>query len=248
MIHRINRKMSSSKLDGIIVRRGPAARDALRTAIELHAAATAELIASQAPEQRLIAIVHELATAGHNLTACRAEDERIFGAWLADGAEGKRPRPSAQTLAAERAVTALGRDAVAARAALAEHQAKVQVCAAQVRDSGIARTDATYLAAVQAVREFLDAEFGPAIQRMLVIEAKARSVERALHELGNGPNPSAVALGCSVEVATAIRHAKAAAGVPHDNDTGRRLLDRLMSDAGATLDCELVGSASVQPE
>lgn len=113
--------MSASKLDGIVVRRGPAARDALRTAIELHAA-TAELTASQAPEQRLIAIVHELATAEHDLTACRAEDQRIFGAWLADGAEGKRPRPSAQPLAAERAVTALGRDAVAARAALAEHQ------------------------------------------------------------------------------------------------------------------------------
>jgi hypothetical protein len=127
MIHPINRKMSASKLDGIVVRRGPAARDALRTAIELHAAATAELTASQAPEQRLIAIVHELATAEHDLTACRAEDQRIFGAWLADGAEGKRPRPSAQTLAAERAVTALGRDAVAARAALAEHQVEVQV-------------------------------------------------------------------------------------------------------------------------
>ena len=95
--------------------------------------------------------------------------------------------------------------------------------------------------------EFLDAQFESAIQRMLVIEAKARSVERALHELSDGPNPSAVALGCSVEVATAIRHAKAAVGVPHDNDTGRRLLDRLMSDAEATLDCELVGSASGQP-
>jgi hypothetical protein len=147
MIHQINRKMSASKLDGIVVRRGPAARDALRTAIELHAAATAELTASQAPEQRLIAIVHELATVEHDLTACRAEDQRIFGAWLADGAEGKRPRPSAQTLAAERAVTALGRDAVAARAALAEHQVEVQVCAARVRDSGIARSDAAYLAA-----------------------------------------------------------------------------------------------------
>jgi hypothetical protein len=212
-----------------------AARDALRIAIELHTAAIAELIESQAPEQRLSAAVNELANAEGNLTACRDEDDRVLAAWLADGAQGERPRPSEQTLAAERAVAELGRDAVAARAALPTHQVKVQVCTERVRDLGIARVDAVYLASVQAVREFLDAEFGPAIQRLLVIEAKARSVERALHQLGHGSNPSPVALGCSVEVATAIRQAKAAAGVPHDDDTGKRLLDCLMSGAEAGL-------------
>ena len=213
-----------------------AARDALRIAIELHAAAVDELTDSQAPEQRLFGVVQELATAERNLTACRCEDDRVLAAWLVDRAEGKRPQPSEQTLAAERAVAELGRDAVAARAALPEHQDKVQVCAERVRDLGIARKDAVYLASVQAVREFLDTEFGPAIQRMLAIEAKARSVEKALHELGHGSNPSAVALGCSLEVATAIRQAKTTAGVPHDDDTGRRLLDRLISDPEARLD------------
>ena len=116
-----------------------------------------------------------------------------------------------------------------------EHQAKVQVCAERVRDLGVARLDAVYLASVQAVRELLDTELRPAIQHLLVIETKARSVERALHQLGQGSNPSVVALGCSVEVATAIRQAKSAVGVPHDADTGRRLLDRLMSDPEARL-------------
>jgi len=213
-----------------------AARDALRIAIELHAAAVDELTDSQAPEQRLFGVVQELATAERNLTACRCEDDRVLAAWLVDRAEGKRPQPSEQTLAAERAVTERGRDANAARAALPELQDKVQVCAERVRDLGIARLDAVYLASVQAVREFLDTEFGPAIRRLLAIEAKARSVERALHQLGHGANPSAVALGCSVEVATAIHQAKTAAGVPHDDDTGRRLLDRLISDPEARLD------------
>jgi len=213
-----------------------AARDALRIAIELHAAAVGELTRSQVPEQRLSATVNELVAAEGNLSNCRGEDDRALAAWLADGAKGERPRPSEQTLAAERAVAELGRDAVAARAALPDHQAKVQVCAERVRDLGIARLDALYTASVQAVREFLDTEFGPAIQRVLVIEAKARSVEKELHELGHGSNPSAVALGCSVEVATAIRQAKTAAGVPHDDDTGKRLLGRLMSDAEARLE------------
>jgi hypothetical protein len=44
MIHQINRKMSASKVDGIVVRRGPAARDALRTAIELHASGPRGLV------------------------------------------------------------------------------------------------------------------------------------------------------------------------------------------------------------
>lgn len=212
------------------------ARETLRIAIELLAVAAAELTKSQAPERRLSSVVDELTTAEHNLTACRAEDDRALAAWLADGAEGERPRPSVQTLTAERAIAALGRDAVAAQAALPEHQARVQVCSDRVRDLGMARTDAAYRASVQAVREFLDTEFGPAIQRLLVIEAKARSVERALHKFGCGSTPSAIALGCSVEVATAIRQAKAAAGVPNDDVTGRRLLDGLMNDAEATLE------------
>jgi hypothetical protein len=235
-LHRVNRKMSERNLDEIAMLTDSAARNALRTAMELHAAATAELIKSQAPEHRLSGIVRELETAEHNLTACRIEDNRVLAAWLAVGAEGERPRPNERTLAAERAVAELGPDAVAARASLPEHQSKVQVCAERVRDLSIARLDAMYTASVRAVREFLDTEFGPAIQHLLVIEAKARSVERALYQLGHGSNPSAVALGCSVEVATAIRQAKAAARVPHNDDAGRRLLDRLMTDANASLE------------
>ena len=214
----------------------PVARDALHTAIRSHTAATEELTKAQAPEQRLSGVVYALATAEHNLTVCRIEDDRVLAAWLAAGAEGKRPQASERTLAAERAVAELERDAVAARAAIPEHQATVQACAERVRGLGIARLDAVYTASVQAVREFLDTEFGPAIQHLLVIEAKARSVERALYQLGHGSNPSAVALGCSVEVATAIRQAKAAARVPHNDDAGRRLLDRLMTDANASLE------------
>ena len=63
-----------------------AARDALRIAIELHAAAVYELIDSQAPEQRLSGVVYALATAEHNLTVCRIEDDRVLAAWLAAGA------------------------------------------------------------------------------------------------------------------------------------------------------------------
>jgi hypothetical protein len=53
-----------------------AARTALRTAIELHASAAAELAESQAPERRLSAVVCELATAEHDLTSCRVEHDR----------------------------------------------------------------------------------------------------------------------------------------------------------------------------
>lgn len=211
-------------------------RDALRSAIELLAAANKELTEAQAPEGRLSAIVHELEMAEHNLAACRAEDDRALGVWLAEGGEGERPQPSVRTLAAERAIAALGRDAIVARAALPAHRAKVHACIERTRDLGIVRRDAAYAAAVEAVRELLDTEFRQAIQRLLAIEAKARSVEQALRQLGHGTNPSRVALGCSIDVTTAIRQAKAAASVPHDHDIGRRLIDRLMSDAEAKLD------------
>ena len=216
--------------------RGGPARDALRAGIELLAVASAELAEAQAPEQCLSAIVREFEAAERDLTACRAEDDRLLGAWLADDAEGERPVPSVRTLAAERAVASLDRNVVAARTALPEHQAKVQVCAERVRDLGIARGDAAYRAAVEAVREFLDREFRPAIQRLLAIEAKARSVEHALYELGTGGKPSPVVLGCSVDVATAIREAKAAAGVVHKHAVGKLLIDRLMNDAQASLE------------
>ena len=47
-----------------------------RTAIELYASAADELGKSQIPEQRLSAGVRELATAEHNLTSYRVEDDR----------------------------------------------------------------------------------------------------------------------------------------------------------------------------
>jgi hypothetical protein len=210
-------------------------RDALCSAIKALAAASVELTEAQGPEGRLSAIVRELEAAERNLAACHAEDDQMLGSWLADGAKGERPQPSVQTLTSERAIAALGRDAIVARAALPEHQAKVQVCTERVRDLGIARRNAAYRVAVEAVRELIDAELRPAMKHVLAIEAKARSVEQALYELGYGANPSPVALGCSVDVATAIREAKAAAGVMHDHETGKRLIDRLMNDAEATL-------------
>jgi hypothetical protein len=211
----------------------------------LLAVANTQLTEAQAPEQRLSAVVHELEAAERDLTTCRAADDRVLGAWLADGAEAERPEPSVRTCAAERTVAALDRNVIAARTTLPEHQAKVQICAERVRDLSIARGDAAYRAAVEVVREFLDREFRPAIQRVLAIEAKARSVEHALREFGNGAKPSPVALGCSVEVAAAIRGAKAAAAIAHDHEVGKQLIERLMSDADATLNYETVGPSAV---
>src|SRR5262249_28864108 len=131
------------------------ARGALRAAIELLGAANTELTEAQAPEQRLFAVVSELEAAERDLTACRVEDDRVPGAWLADGAEGERPQSSARTLTAERAFGDLGRNAIAARAALPKHQAKVLDCSERVRDLGIAHRNAAYRTAVEAVREFL---------------------------------------------------------------------------------------------
>jgi hypothetical protein len=212
------------------------ARETLRTAIELLAGAKGELAEAQAPEQRLCYIVGQLEAAERNLAACRAEDDRILGAWLAKGAEGDRPQPNEKTLAAERAMGALGRDADVARSLLPEHQARVHACASRLGDLGIAREEAAYRAAVEVVRELLDTQYRPAIQGLLAIEAKARSVERALYELGNGANPSSAALTCAVEIGTAIRAVKAAAGIAPDYEIGKRLLDRLMKDAETTLD------------
>ena len=226
--------------------RPSAARAGLRNLIGLLKVAIAELTEAQEPEQRLSAIVRKFAAAERDLTACRGEDDRLLGAWLAGGAEGGRPQPSERTLVAERALDALSFDAIAARAALPDHQSRVQVCAERVRELDIARRDAAYRVAIEAVREFLEAEFRPALRRLLAIEATTRSVEQALSELGNGANPSTVALGCSVDVATAIREAKAGVGVTRDRETGKRLIDHLMHNAAAALG-ETGGAAAADP-
>ena len=227
--------------------RGPA-REALRGTIEALAAANLDLAEAQAAAGRLEAILEELATAEKHLTTCRSEDDRTLGAWFAGGARGERPQPSAQTLTAERALAAFGRDAIAARAALPKHRTKVQRRIEHVRNLGAARRDAAYRVAVEAARELIYTGLQPALRYALAIEAKVRSVEQALSEFANGPDPSTVAMGCSVDIASAIREAKAAVAVPHDRATGKRLVERLMSDPEARLGDDAVSERAVISE
>jgi hypothetical protein len=62
----------------------------------------------------------------------------------------------------------------------------------------------------------------------LAVEAKILSLREALSVQNNG-------LAAAEKINTAIRQAKAAAGVPRNGDVGRRLLDLLAHDSTAAL-------------
>jgi hypothetical protein len=62
----------------------------------------------------------------------------------------------------------------------------------------------------------------------LTVEARIHSLREALGARTSG-------LAASEKINSAVRQAKAAAGVPRNSDVGRRLLDALTRDPTATL-------------
>jgi hypothetical protein len=210
------------------------ARGALRRAIAELDAMSRELGEAQKPAQRLFAAVAELEAAERSLAELRERDNAALADWLATGAEGPRPESSPATLDAERRVAQLNRDGAAARTALPAVEARLQAIAERVRTLHRERDDAVYWAAADAARAFA-LRWRERLVGALREEATLRGLHTELLTIGNLGNGVTAALGAAKVVGDLINEIKRSAAVPHDQESGRRLVAALMADPSAAL-------------
>lgn len=211
------------------------ARAVLAAAIAAHTAALAAAEAAAAPARRLQAVRAAYAEAGRQLAEARADDEATLGDWLAAGAEGERPSPSIPTRSAERRLDELAADAAAAARALPAVEARHADAVRLLTAAGQARSTAIAGAAVEAAREVIAGEMAPALDRLLMVEARLSGLAAELRRLGHAPHNSAAALSASLDIDGRLRAAKAEAGVPRADAIGHAFLDALALDPQATL-------------
>jgi hypothetical protein len=210
------------------------ARDALRRAIVELEAASRELDEAQKPAHRLSSAVAELREAEHRLAELRSQDDTALAAWLSDGAKGPRPEPSPTTLDAERHVARLNRDGAAARAALPAVEARSQALAERVRSLHRERDEAAYWAAADAAQVFARL-WRAKLLDALRDEATLRSLHNELVAVGNLGDGVTAALGAAKAVADLINETRRGAAVPHNQESGRRLISALTTDPTASL-------------
>jgi hypothetical protein len=214
------------------------ARSELAAAIEQLRQAQHEAAVAAGPANRLHQVVADLERAETELAGLRAEDERLLGAWLADGAETARPQPSPATLTAERKLAQLVRDGAAARSALPLAENVHKIAAERVTTLGSACADAAFRAAVEAARAFVAGPYRDSLVAALRHENRLRSLSNALRVCrhSNSSSPaSSTALGCANEIDEAIGEARRAAAIEHDFTTGRTFLNALIVDPMASL-------------
>jgi hypothetical protein len=209
-------------------------RDVLRQAIAELDAASRELDEAQRPTHRLSTAVAELEAAEHNLAELRGQDDAVLAAWLTEGAEGPRPAPNPGTLDAERRIAQLNRDGAAPRAALPRAVARSQGLAERVHMLHRGRDEAVYGAAVDAARVFAE-RWRVKLVDALRDEAALRGLHSELVTIGNLGDSVTAALGAAKAIADLISETRRSAAVPHDQESARRLVAALMTDASARL-------------
>ena len=202
-------------------------RARLRAAIAALASAQDNLAEATAPVRRLDAVLAEAERLNREAAAARDDDEAALGRWIADGGVGNRPHLSATTGASSSRLSELTAQARAAVSALPVAKEAQEAAVERVRRAAAERDAALHGVAVEAAT-VAAGEFTEALNRALTIEATIRSLYEVLSTRHNG-------LAASEQISAAVRRAKAAAGVPWNQDAGRRLLDLLALDPAATL-------------
>jgi hypothetical protein len=215
-----------------------AARAHLAAAVVAVKTATAALTAAAEPTGRLSRLIAGHAAADAELARHRAEDDRHLGEWLAGGGEGRRPAPSLETLACERRVAGLARDAAAARAIIPTHEEAQQRAAQAVRRAQTERDGAVFEVAAECGLHFIETVLRERIREAMEAEALAVGLALALTEAsyrnGGGPDDTRP-LTAAAPLNEAIRQERQAAQAVADVERGKRLLRALASDPNADL-------------
>lgn len=193
--------------------------------------ARAEVELAAEPVRRLSDVVTEYDRMEAQVRELEDRDASAMGAWIAAGCQGPAPDDTdAKSLTAR--LVALRPALAAARRTLpekeAQHGAAIQRLGAAVADREVALDEVAILAADEVAGELT-----AALNQALIIEARLIGLHNALLERARGGDSSA---GHAAErIAVMIRAAKRNAGVPHNAESGRRLLAALADDPGAKL-------------
>jgi hypothetical protein len=176
--------------------------------VAAHEAAMAAVAAAWQPEQRLSAVIGELAVAEGELAARKAEHMVAIGAFLEDADEGARPPESPKLGEAVRRVEALRPLAEAAKARLPAVQVAIQQAAAEVGAASLELRRAVWRAAVEAAERYAHETWLPALNAAVATSAPLQSLRDELWALGHrGADPDAAALSCAAKLDAVIASA-----------------------------------------
>lgn len=210
------------------------ARERLAAVIGELGKTSAELALAQAPATRLSAVIAEADAIEAERARLHEAEERQLGAWLAAGGGGRRPGPDPARTAVEARIATLAGDSAAARAALPAAEHAFRTCAERTRALQRQRDEAACLAAVEAARDFA-VRYREALTLALEREAILQGLRGELMSAGNQLDGEPAALAAAAAVGALIAGARRDAGVRHNPQAGRRLLEALRTDADATL-------------
>jgi hypothetical protein len=159
-------------------------------------------------------------------------DEKLTGEWLAGGRIGADPGAAADTRLLHDQIAHMAAEVTAARPTLPEKEQQHRPAIGRLGEAAALRDMALDEVAVVAADEVAGALTG-ALNDALRVEARLLGLHHALLERVRGGDSSA---GHAAErIAVMIRAGKRNAGVPHDAESGRRLLAALCEDPGAKL-------------
>ena len=199
------------------------ALDRARGAVELAAA----------PVHRLTDVIVE----GDQLTTQLRElvdrDQQASGEWLAGGRVGPEPGDAVDTRVLRARLDAMQPEFAAAQRSLPEKEALHRAAIEHLGEAAAARAAALDEVAV-VVADGVAGELTEAINKALTIEATLLSLHNALLERARADINSRAAHAAE-RIAAIIRAAKRSAAVPHDAESGRRLLAALCEDPEARL-------------
>jgi hypothetical protein len=212
------------------------ARELLLNSINTVRSAQTEVEQASAPTHMLRSLITEAEQAERRLAERREPEVTALAAWLQAGGCGDRPLPSEDTLAAEREVARLTRDADAARLALGEAEAVIARTVAVVTAAARGRATAMTDVAIEEAERVIRNEFLPAATATLQIEARLRGLQNALFEMANrAREPIPAASTAAGRIGEMLATAKKKPAVPCNEAAGRVFLERLGSDPSAVL-------------
>jgi hypothetical protein len=191
--------------------------------------------ASETERIRAAASCREAAELRAAIQRLRSAHEAELAAWVDAGADGVRPMAAGELLDAERRLGGIAGAAGAAEAQVSLADEGYAGAAARVHKAAEDRDRTLWPAAVEAAGPVLD-ELGRAVTAVLGLEARLRSLVSALREAGNRDavnGNGALAAASSIE--SGIQAARRLPALARDAAPGRSLIERLRSDARATL-------------
>jgi hypothetical protein len=184
---------------------------------------------------RSAAVLHEATELRAETTRLRAAHDCEITDWVNSGSKGDRPTLPADLVAAEKRLGEIVAGMGDAETQLAIAREGYAGAAERVRQAVAEREEALWPAAIEAAGDVLR-EMERAVATVMSCEVRLRSLVSALREAGNhGGANSHGAHAAAAKIDEQRQAARRRPAAAYDSRAGRVLLERLRSDAHATL-------------